>query len=100
MSASSTQKRKIQDVLETIKRAVEAKNPVNALTVLENIAKEANVYVKFKMEDVLALYVENLPHSIGYEITVIMRNGVAVVYELFRDREDYIERVQLYVRRV
>jgi hypothetical protein len=95
---SERPKRKIQDVIHTIEKAIETRNLVNVLTMLENIAKEAGAYVKFKPEDILALLVEQLPYG-GVRVEVVMRNGIAIVYDLFRGKEDYVE-AQLYVRRV
>ena len=94
-----SERRKIQDVIDTLKRAIETRNLVNALTVLENLAGEAGVYVKLRNEDIIALYYESLPYDTGIQAVVVTRHGVAVIYDILRERE-HVDKVQVYIRRV
>jgi hypothetical protein len=94
---SETPRRKLKDAVDTIKRAIETRNLVNALTMLENIAKEFEVYVKLRAEEVLMLFYDELPYGTGYQITIVLRSGVAVVYNLYR-YEDYIEKAHIYAK--
>jgi hypothetical protein len=94
-----SERRKIQDVVETLKRGIESRNLAVALTMLENLAKDAGVYVKLRIEDVLVLYCESLPYEAGYQVVVILRSGVAITYDIFREH-DYVDKVQVYIRRV
>jgi hypothetical protein len=87
--------RKIQDIVDALKGAVETGNIVNVLTMLENVAKENGVYVKLRAEDVLMLYYDQLPYSTGYQVVIVLRGGVAITYDLFKDGK-----VQIGVRRL
>ncbi len=96
---SEKPKRKLVDVVDVLKKAIGSGYLANALTMLENLAKEADAYVKFKPEDILALYYDPLPYNSGIRVEVVMRNGVVVAYDIFR-YEDYVDRVQLRVGRL
>jgi len=95
-----SERRKLQDIIEVVKKGIEIRDLAITLAMLENLAKEDGVYVKLKGKDVLALCYETLPYEAGYQVAVILRNGIAVVYDIFRDRDGYVDRVQVYIRRV
>jgi hypothetical protein len=94
-----SERRKIQDVIDTLKRAIETRNLANALALLETLAKEAGVYVKLRNEDVLALYYELLPYNTGYQVVVVLKSGITITYDIFREY-DYVDKVQVYIKRV